>query len=100
MDKSLATCCGNDCTECQYYRERCEGCVFRKGRPFWVNYAAGEVCTLYRCCMEQKRLAHCGLCVQFPCETFMNMEQSNPDMSPDQAKESAKKRRLALLQRT
>lgn len=38
----------------------CAGCL-QITKPFW-----GEQC-LVKSCVEEKKLAHCGECAQFPC---------------------------------
>jgi len=54
--------CGIDCDICKYKNEQnCKGCKSNKGCIFW-----GE-CDLYKCCTS-KKLEHCGLCEEFPCE--------------------------------
>ena len=54
--------CGLLCTDCDYRDEMdCRGCT-NIDKPFW-----GEACPVKHCC-ESKRLEHCGLCQEFPCE--------------------------------
>ena len=53
--------CGLLCGECRFHTESgCRGCVYIEN-PFWGK------CPVKSCC-EEKGLAHCGLCPQFPCE--------------------------------
>ncbi|SHN68498.1 DUF3795 domain-containing protein [Desulfovibrio litoralis] len=57
--------CGLVCSECDYREQmNCKGCI-NINKPFW-----GEVCPVKSCC-EQKELAHCGLCNDFPCALLM-----------------------------
>lgn len=54
--------CGILCSECQYKEETgCQGCI-RIKKPFW-----GERCPVKACC-EERKLLHCGMCGEFPCE--------------------------------
>lgn len=94
------TVCGLDCYQCKYFGPDCEGCVALSGRPFWTGLLNLEVCPIYGCCVEQRSLEHCGVCGDFPCETFMSIEQSDPELDEEQAEASAKKRRENLIGRT
>lgn len=54
--------CGLICSECDYKEKmNCAGCI-KISKPFW-----GEECPLKSCC-ENKKLANCGECEEFPCE--------------------------------
>jgi hypothetical protein len=53
-----------------------------------------EVCPLYGCCVGQKHLEHCGLCVDFPCELFLSMR--DPSQSDEEAEKSLKKKQKDL----
>jgi len=64
-DPNLASPCGAYCGECRYYKNGCPGCGYVKGKPFW-----GE-CRFYSCVME-KKVEHCGLCPDFPCDYFLS----------------------------
>lgn len=64
-DPNLATPCGSYCGECGYYQNRCTGCGYIKGRPFW-----GE-CRFYSC-VREKGVEHCGLCIDFPCNYYLS----------------------------
>lgn len=53
--------CGLSCGECGYREPMsCPGCT-KMDRPFW-----GESCPVKGCC-EERGLAHCGECPDFPC---------------------------------
>lgn len=32
----------------------------------------GERCALRACCVEERGLQHCGLCLDFPCQLFLS----------------------------
>lgn len=74
MDKKLLAPCGTHCGLCSYFnKERtpyCPGCDTQKGHPFW-----GE-CKLYACAKGHE-VEHCGLCVEFPCDQFV--DQYDPE---------------------
>lgn len=59
IDSRCGLCCSNGHCE-EIYGVNCEGCA-KIDRPFW-----GE-CPVKTCC-EGKKLAHCGLCPEFPCK--------------------------------
>ena len=74
---SLLAGCGGFCGECANYlgdkQPRCPGCAVVEGRPFW-----GE-CGVYAC-FSSRRLEHCGLCGDFPCERLINQfDPNNPE---------------------
>lgn len=53
--------CGLLCSQCPYRAQTgCAGCI-HMDKPFW-----GESCPVKSCC-EDKALAHCGSCEDFPC---------------------------------
>jgi len=56
-----------------------------------------EICPLYDCCLNQKQLEHCGLCVDFPCETFNTLR--DPNMSDDEFEKSLISRQQTLRRR-
>lgn len=56
--------CGILCSSCEYREQmNCKGCI-SIDKPFW-----GESCQVKACC-EEKNLAHCGQCQEFPCEVL------------------------------
>jgi hypothetical protein len=63
-DRKLATPCGSFCGECSYFGEKCAGCGYSGGKPFW-----GE-CRFYLCTKE-RNLEHCGFCNEFPCDYYL-----------------------------
>lgn len=60
--KSMVSCCGLDCLQCEDYGKACQGCDKTKGRPFWLERTEDETCRVYRCCVERKDYRHCGEC--------------------------------------
>jgi hypothetical protein len=69
-DPALAAICGIYCGDCNFLGERCGGCGNTRGKPFHVEQAGIDVCPLYGCCVNSKKVEHCGLCDEFPCNTF------------------------------
>lgn len=69
MEK-IISCCGVVCSECQYFPEACSGCPAIKGQVFWLEYTGGTVCDIYECCVNTKKLVHCGKCEKLPCNRY------------------------------
>jgi hypothetical protein len=72
-DLALAATCGLYCGNCEFLGEQCAGCGNVQGKPFWTKQANMDVCPLYECCTELKKVEHCGLCDEFPCGTFTSL---------------------------
>jgi hypothetical protein len=65
--RRLAAVCGRLCEFCDGYLDGpCRGCGYQLGET-----RRGE-CALFKCCVEQRGLEHCGLCSDFPCQLFVN----------------------------
>ena len=73
--------CGVWCDECERRESvNCQGCIHME-KTFW-----GGVCQVKVCC-EEKGLAHCGECTQFPCDMCAHMgEDMGFDPQPRLAK--------------
>jgi hypothetical protein len=93
-----APVCGIYCGECHFLGKQCAGCGQVAGRPFWTAAMPSGVCPLHDCCRNYKQLEHCGLCEQFPCETFLKLR--DPGMSDAQFHASLQARQAALKRRT
>lgn len=58
--------CGICCSKCQFLKDKtCQGCT-KITKPFW-----GDVCPL-KACAEEKKLACCGECSNFPCDLLVS----------------------------
>jgi hypothetical protein len=93
----LAAVCGIYCGGCNYLDEMCKGCSAEKGKVFWTRSEEipWDTCPIWKCCAEQKRLEHCGLCPDFPCGTYLELQDpSDPeaDLHKQQSIESLKHR--------
>ncbi|MBC2396246.1 DUF3795 domain-containing protein [Clostridium tetanomorphum] len=91
MEK-IISCCGVVCSECKFFLEDCEGCVGIKGKPFWLKYIDEDICNIYDCCINERKLEHCGKCMDLPCERYF---KDDPTKSPE---ENAEDRRRQLEQ--
>ena len=56
-----------------------------------------KICSIYDCYINQKQLEHCGLCDEYPYETFTSLRA--PSMSDEEAKQSLREKQQVLLQR-
>jgi len=93
----LAAACGIYCGDCEYINDKCPGCNQTQGKPFWTASFNIDVCPIFGCCAGEKRLEHCGLCDEFPCETFTSLR--DPSMSEGEAEQSLSERQLILSRR-
>ena len=87
---ALAAVCGTYCPTCRFYGVKCGGCGAVKGKPFWVKEYNRDVCRMYGCCVDGKKLEHCGECAELPCETFN--ASSDPSHTPEQSRISCENR--------
>jgi hypothetical protein len=77
-------------------KEGCRGCNAEKGAPFWCGFASVSVCPVYACCVNERHLAHCGLCDEMPCGRFTQIK--DPNVTAEQEK-ACLKVRVAVLKR-
>ena len=80
MDKIIG-CCGVVCSDCPYYSADCKGCPTIKGQAFWLEYTREKICGIYDCCVNGKKLEHCGKCEKLPCSRF---NASDPTKTPEE----------------
>ena len=97
IDKALAPVCGLYCGSCAYFQKQCQGCGHVNGKPFWTAQIKDKICPLYNCCINQKQLEHCGLCNEFPCETFTELR--DPSLGEEEARQALLARQNELVKR-
>ena len=97
IDKALAPVCGLYCGSCEYFEKPCQGCGNVKGKPFWTAQMKDKICSLYNCCINQKKLEHCGLCNEFPCGIFITLR--DPSLSEEEAEKALRDRQNELIRR-
>jgi hypothetical protein len=67
QDRRLAAVCGRYCGTCDAYQgDDCCGCAYQLG-----STRRGE-CPVFECCILERGLEHCGLCLDFPCQVFVS----------------------------
>lgn len=74
--------CGVDCTECKELGVNCKGCNAIEGKVFWSAYMGLNKCPMYHCCVDDKKLHHCGKCSELPCNLYF--ETRDPEMTEDE----------------
>jgi hypothetical protein len=94
---NLAAVCGIYCGGCSFLDGKCKGCFSERGRVFWtkLDETYSNACPIWECCVERKELEHCGLCSDFPCDTYLDLKDpSDPqaDMHKQQSIESLRHR--------
>ncbi|MCK9578836.1 MAG: DUF3795 domain-containing protein [Methanoregula sp.] len=81
--KKIETVCGYSCTGCDHHKKECPGCEATRGKPFWTALANVECCPVYDCCVNERKLPHCGKCPDLVCERFTRFK--DPGMTDEQA---------------
>ncbi len=84
----MLSICGLECNKCKFFSEKCTGCMSIQGKPFWTKGYNMEVCQIYKCCINDKSLKHCGECSDLPCKTYDQLK--HPKMSEEEHREELK----------
>lgn len=58
-----------------------------KGRVHWLKYTGEEICAVYDCCVNDKKLKNCGACQNLPCAKFVK----DPTVSDEENEANLKK---------
>ena len=67
LKRKEAAVCGRYCADCELYQQGlCCGCGYELGQT-----RRGE-CSVFDCCIMDRGLEHCGLCVDSPCQVFLS----------------------------
>lgn len=82
------SCCGTDCSKCEYLGNLCKGCNACKGKVF--HAPEGEACPIYECAINQKGLRGCGVCEHVPCEIWR--KNKDPSMTEKEFERSIQER--------
>lgn len=98
VDMNYAPVCGIYCGNCPFLGQKCKGCGYLDGKPFWTSQLPSGVCPLHDCCRNKKGFEHCGQCDEFPCKAFLDLR--DPDMSDEEFRKSLEQRKNALKRRT
>ena len=82
----IISCCGVIYSECEYYPIDCKSCPIIKGQVFWFEYTGEKICGIYDCCVNTKKIKHCGKCEKVPCNKYngsdptKTLKENNEDL--------------------
>ena len=82
------SCCGTDCSACQFYGSLCKGCNETCGKVF--HAPEGKACPIYQCSVQKNRFAACAGCDQLPCAVWKATR--DPNLSDQEFEESIQSR--------
>lgn len=98
VNENYAGVCGLYCGVCEYREDSfCEGCMAIQGRPSWVEHVGMDACPLYSCCVVDRKLEHCGMCDDLPCDLFLRSH--DPSLNADEARADIRNREITLRRR-
>ncbi len=66
----MTSICGVVCDICKDFGANCPGCAALEGKVYWASYVGADLCPLYDCCVNGKKLLHCGKCRELPCAVY------------------------------
>lgn len=84
----MLSCCGTDCSVCEYRGTLCRGCSESLGKVF--HAPEGGACPIYECAVNQKKEKSCGTCPQAPCEIWRSTK--DPSLSQEAFEQSIRER--------
>ena len=87
------SCCGTDCTKCNFYGDMCKGCNESSGRVF--HAPEGKACAIYECSIEKKCLKNCGVCSDVPCDIWRRTK--DPSFSDEEFAKNIQERVNRLM---
>lgn len=82
------SCCGTECTDCEFYQKECAGCNECGGRVFHVP--KGKSCPIYACSVQKHRYAVCAGCEELPCSIWIATR--DPRLSEEAFQQSIRER--------
>jgi hypothetical protein len=82
MENELSSC-GVLCGKCGYFGKSCGGCKAVEGKVFWLAYTGESVCSIYNCCIHEKKYANCGSCGKLPCSFYALKDPTKTDEEND-----------------
>lgn len=95
--KKIETVCGYSCSDCDHLGAECRGCISLRGKPFWTQFVGVETCPVYKCCVDERKFAHCGRCPDLMCDRFTRFK--DPGMSDEEARAGLKRMEQELRSR-
>jgi predicted DNA-binding protein (MmcQ/YjbR family) len=82
------SCCGAECTLCNFYQKDCAGCNECQGKVFHVP--DGKACPIYICSVQKHRYVNCAECGTSPCTIWDTTR--NPSLSEEKFRKSIQQR--------
>ena len=91
----ILSACGLICNECEYFGNKCDGCIAVNGSTFWAKeMMPSKVCPMYDCSVNKKGFKNCGSCSELPCSIFLGMK--DPNSTDEEHRKSISERVLRL----
>lgn len=87
-NKNALSCCGTECSDCEAYKSICKGCNESLGKVF--HAPKGQVCPIYECSINQKKLNNCSSCADMPCSIWRNTK--DPAFSDEEFEQNISER--------
>lgn len=87
LDNTLS-CCGTECTKCEYYGTMCQGCNASMGKVFHAQ--EGYACPIYECSIIHKKYSGCGNCKDVPCDIWRKTK--DPSFSEEEFEQNIRER--------
>lgn len=82
------SCCGSECSKCEYYKNLCQGCNECQGKVF--HAPAKKACPIYECSVRKKKFSTCADCEELPCSIWK--ETRDPQLSDEEFEKSTENR--------
>ena len=74
----ILSACGLICSDCEFFKNQCQGCHAVKGQTFWaLEHMPAKVCPLFDCSVNTRNFNDCGDCTEVPCQMFREMKDPN-----------------------
>lgn len=87
--------CGCDCSKCDYFQKKeCIDCQQIQGKVWWIDYLNVDLCPIYNCVINTKKIESCGLCAEIPCNLWYDLK--DPNHSNEQHNQSVAERIKSL----
>lgn len=86
--------CGVDCSTCRIFQKECNGCFEIQGKAFWTEFIDDDICAIYDCAVNEKKLKHCGSCGELPCRHYFDL--ADPSYPEEKHIEDTNRRAVLL----
>jgi hypothetical protein len=87
--------CGCDCSVCEHFiSSKCSGCSKIEGKVYWASFTSVEICPIYNCVKNERKLKNCGQCSKIPCNIWRELK--DPSYTDEQHEAGIDQRVAAL----